>query len=457
MMESPRRRRTLRDAILYLFLALAFPAFGADDGTGREFFEAKIRPVLIERCYSCHSVEAAKAKGGLKLDSRDGLRAGGDSGPAVVPGKPDESLMLQAIERGGDVEPMPPKGKLPDPVIADFRRWIQHGAVDPRETPTRLVPTREDRWALRPIVKPPVPNFGQAWVRNPIDAFIYKALREKGLEPAPEADRRTLIRRLSFDLLGLPPKPEEIEAFLADTRPDAYERLVDRLLASPHYGERSARHWMDLVHFAETHGHDQDRIRPNAWPYRDYLIESFNLDKPYARFVQEQVAADVLFPDEPASVVAMGFLAAGPWDESSLRDIREDSIDRQVGYYLDRDDMVTTVMSTFVSATVHCARCHDHKFDPISQPEYYGLQSVFAGVGRADRAYDPDLVTQRLRRDLMARRKALGERNPSLMASLLDPEIQSRGRVLGGNSPVLPDDLDRARALRTEIRGGVYA
>ena len=185
-------------------------------------------------------------------------------------------------------------------------------------------------------------------------------------------------------------RPEEVAAFIADTSADAYERLVDRLLGSPHYGERWARHWMDLVHFAETHGHDQDRIRPNAWPYRDYLIEAFNQDRPFARFIQEQVAADVLFPGEPRRVAALGMIAAGPWDESSLRDIREDSIDRQIGHYIDRDDMVSTVMSTFVSMTVHCARCHDHKFDPISQEDYYGLQAVFAGVDRADRAFDPD-------------------------------------------------------------------
>ena len=273
---------------------------------------------------------------------------------------------------------------------------------------------------------PPLDEAGRGWSRGPIDAFVLDTPPPSRPCPLkPEADRRTLIRRVTFDLLGLPPTPEEVAAFVADPASDAYERLVDRLLASPHYGERWARRWMDLAHFAETHGHDQDRIRPNAWPYRDYLIESFNRDKPYARFVQEQVAADVLFPDEPASTVALGFLAAGPWDESSLRDIREDSIDRQVGYYLDRDDMVATVMSTFVSSTVHCARCHDHKFDPIPQAEYYGLQAVFAGVGRADRAYDPDPEVHRLRRDLTARRKALADRDPALMASLLDDATQA--------------------------------
>ncbi len=266
-------------------------------------------------------------------------------------------------------------------------------------------PTGRDWWSLRPLGRPAVPTVPPAlagWCRTPIDRFIAAKLVEKGLHPSPEADRRTLIRRLSFDLIGLPPTPAEIAAFLADRSPDAYERLVDRLLDSPHYGERWARHWMDVVHFAETHGHDQDRIRPNAWPYRDYLIASFNGDTPYARFVQEQVAADAIFPDEPARVVALGMIAAGPWDESSLRDIRDDSIDRQIGFYIDRDDMVATVMSTFVSATVHCARCHDHKFDPISQEDYYSLQAVFAGVDKAERPYDPDPAIARQRRALSA-------------------------------------------------------
>src|SRR5207253_3578737 len=193
--------------------------------------------------------------------------------------------------------------------------------------------------------------------------FVLAKLQAAGIASSGAAERRVLVRRLSFDLIGLPPTPEEIADFLTDTAPDAYQRLVDRLLASPQYGERWARHWMDVAHFAETHGHDQDRIRPNAWRYRDYLIEAFNRDVPYARFIREQVAADVLFPDNPAAIPALGFLAAGPWDESSLRDIRDDSIDRQAGHYLDRDDMVTTVMSTVQSLTIHCARCHDHKFD----------------------------------------------------------------------------------------------
>ena len=374
-------------------------AHAADDAAGIAFFESKIRPVLVERCYECHSSQAKKLRGGLRLDTREGIRTGGDTGPAVVPGKLDESLLFQAITAAKGVEPMPPKGRLPAKVVADFRQWIKMGAPDPRDGKSAAASAAKpaepsDWWALKPLVTPGRcrrhPNAPAGWPANPIDAFVLAKLREKGLAPSPEAGRRTLIRRLSFDLLGLPPEPEEIEAFENDRALGAYERLVDRLLASPHYGERWARHWMDLVHFAETHGHDQDRIRPNAWPYRDYLIRSFNRDTPYPRFVAEQVAADALFPDEPELVVALGMLAAGPWDESSLRDIRDDSIDRQIGHYIDRDDMVSTVMSTFVSATVHCARCHDHKFDPISQDDYYSLQAVFAGVDKAERGYDAD-------------------------------------------------------------------
>ena len=409
------------------FLALSVAhARAADNPDGIAFFETKVRPVLVEHCYKCHSDKLAKPKGALRLDTREGVLKGGTNGAAVLPGKPDESPIIEAITAQDDNARMPPKGRLTDSVVADLKHWIAIGAPDPRDgSKAPSAGDRLDWWSLKPIVRHQPPNNVDRASRTSIDAFILARLGEKGLQPAPEADRRTLIRRLTFDLIGLPPTPDEIDAFLADISPDAYERLVDRLLASPHYGERWARHWMDLVHFAETHGHDQDRIRPNAWRYRDYLIESFNRDTPYSRFVQEQVAADVLFPDEPRLIPALGFLAAGPWDESSLRDIREDSIDRRIGHYLDRDDVVTTTMATFVSSTVHCARCHDHKFDPISQSDYYGMQAVFAGIGRADRAYDPDPAVGRLRGELSAKRKALHARDPSLLASLLDPAIQS--------------------------------
>jgi len=402
----------------------------AADRAASAFFEAKIRPVLVEKCHQCHSSSSPKPKGGLLLDTRAGIRKGGNSGPAVVPGDLDASLLYQAISGSDGIDSMPPKGKLPAAVVADFRQWIKMGAPDPREGPAteaaisksggssaavRSQSQSDDWWSLRPLAKPAVPELDSesaAWARTPVDAFVVTRLREHGLHPSAEAGRRVLIRRLSFDLIGLPPRPAEVERFLDDHAPGAYERLVDRLLASPHYGERWARHWMDVVHFAETHGHDQDRIRPNAWPYRDYLITSFNRDTPYGRFAQEQIAADALYPDEPRLTVALGMIAAGPWDESSLRDIRDDSIDRQIGYYIDRDDMVATVISTFSSVTIQCARCHQHKFDPISQDDYYSLQSVFAGVDKAERGYDADPAIARLRRMLAGAIKESEPRDP---------------------------------------------
>ena len=291
-------------------------------------------------------------------------------------------------------------------------------------------PRADDRWwSLRPLVRPSVPDLKSQTsdfkfqIRNPIDNFVFQKLSQQTLVPSSPADRRTLMRRVCFDLLGLPPSAEEVDEFVADPNADAYERLVDRLLASPHFGERWARHWMDVVHYAESHGHDQDRPRPTAWPYRDYLIRSFNDDKPYAQFVAEQVAGDSLFPDDPQAVVATGFLATGPFDESSLQSIQDDTDDRRIAQYLDRDDMVATVMSTFVSTTVHCARCHDHMFDPITQADYYALQAVFAGVDKGERTYDADPEVGRRRsalREELARLRGLkGRADPSLLASAL--------------------------------------
>ncbi len=423
----------------------------ADDRSGIDFFESKIRPVLVERCQKCHSGALEKPRGELRLDTRDATRKGGTSGPAVVPRDVDASALYSAITAAEGFSPMPPKEKLPPAVIADFRRWIEMGAPDPRDraearamAPAGNPAAALDWWSLRPLRRPEVPAVPKSlegWCRTPIDRFIAARLVEKGMHPSGEADRRTLIRRVTFDLLGLPPTPNEVAAFLSDREPGAYERLVDRLLASPHYGERWARHWMDLVHYGETHGHDQDRIRPNAWPYRDYLIASFNRDTPYARFVQEQVAADALFPDEPGLVVALGMIASGPWDESSLRDIRDDSIDRQIGLYIDRDDMVATVMSTFVSATVHCARCHDHKFDPISQADYYSLQAVFAGVDKAERPYDADPRVARLRRALASEAAAAGKSAPE-RAAWVSAELAAlppRSLVFAAASDFAPD------------------
>ena len=264
-----------------------------------------------------------------------------------------------------------------------------------------------NHWSLQPLVAPQVPVVrDSSWPQNPVDRFILATLESKQMKPTARADKALLLRRVTFDLIGLPPTPAELESFLKDNSRGAYEKVVDRLLKSPRYGERWARHWLDVVHYADTHGNDQDRIRTNAWPYRDYLVRSFNEDKPYARFVQEQLAGDILFPGDPQGIVATGFIAAGPWDESSQMAIMDDTVDKKIAKNLDRDDMVTTTMSTFASSTVHCARCHNHKFDPISQDDYYSLQAVFAGVDRANRTYDRDPALHERRRSLIRRRAA---------------------------------------------------
>ena len=259
-------------------------------------------------------------------------------------------------------------------------------------------------WSLKPLKRPNVPTVagpGDAAV-NPIDAFVLSKLRDKGLAHSPEADRRTLIRRLTFDLHGLPPTPREIDEFVGDNDPRAYEHLVDRLLASPRYGERMGRLWLDVVHYGESNGYGMDRPRMNAWPYRDYVIRSFNQDKPYARFVQEQIAADALFPDEPGAIAALGFIAAGPFNQSALVEQVRGTQCWKIALNLDRDDMVSNVSASFLSVTLHCARCHDHKFDPITQRDYYRMQSVFAGVTRGDREFDDSIATTRDRKRWLA-------------------------------------------------------
>jgi hypothetical protein len=394
--------------------------------TQRIDYARDVRPILAASCYSCHGDK--KRKGDLRLDRK----ASALRGEIIVPGKSADSPLIQRVAALDADRKMPPKGPgLTAQQVGILRAWIDQGAVWLDDA----VSYDTHHWAYRPLSQPPTPAVKERdGVRTPIDAFVLAKLEAMRLTLSPPADRRTLIRRLTFDLIGLPPTPAEIDAFLADTSPDAYEKVVDRLLTSPHYGERWARHWMDVIHFAETHGHDQDVPRDNAWPYRDYLIRSFNDDKPYARFVEEQIAGDVLYPDDPQASVATGFIAAGPWDESSLRDIREDSIDRKIGQYLDRDDIVTTTLSTFTSATVHCARCHDHKFDPITQKDYYSLQAVFAGVDRADRAYDLDPQVARKRKAIRMRQAELS------VVSLIGPMGLAVQALVATQLSVLPPE-----------------
>ena len=259
----------------------------------------------------------------------------------------------------------------------------------------------EEWWSRKPLVEPKVPE-AKEWARNEIDRFILAKLKANDLRPSKEASPLALVRRVTHDLTGLPPTPQETEEFLEAYKKDpdkAYEALVDRLLASPRYGERFARHWLDVAKYADTCGYDKDKLRPNAWPYRDYVIRSFNEDKPYARFVQEQVAGDALFPDEPDGILGLGFLAAGPWDFIGHAEVPESKIDGKVARNLDRDDMVSNVFNTFCAVTIQCARCHEHKGDPIGQEHYYSLQSIFAAVDKADREYGNDAATEKKRSD----------------------------------------------------------
>ncbi|OYW13689.1 MAG: hypothetical protein B7Z55_16425, partial [Planctomycetales bacterium 12-60-4] len=305
---------------------------------------------------------------------------------------------------------MPKNGPpLKSDEVAVLRAWIESGATWPEGVILRERPAADsDWWSLRPLERPELPSLtieDATIARTPVDRFVLAMLRDKGLAPSREASRRVLIRRLYFDLIGLPPRPGEIEAFESDQSPDAYEQLVDRLLNSPQYGERWARHWLDVVHYGETHGYDKDQPRPHAWPYRDYVIRSLNADKPYSQFVREQLAGDVFAPETVDGITALGFIAAGPWDLIGHAEVPETKIDGQIARNLDRDDMVVNTLNTFCSATVQCARCHAHKFDPVSQLDYYRLQAVFAALDRANRTFDGRPEIGRRRGELMAQQR----------------------------------------------------
>lgn len=377
------------------FTALAIlshpPVAAQATGSAPVDFSRDVRPIFQNHCTACHGAE--KQKSGYRLDHQEDALRGGESGKAaILPGNPAQSPLLRFVSGEDKDMQMPPEKSdqkhLSPAQIATLRAWIEQGAPWPGEnSAARADPL--DWWSLKPLRKPPVPSLPTV-SKNPVDAFIQAKLAEKGLHPAPRADKATLLRRVSFDLTGLPPTVEELSAFLSNPAAHAYEEAVDRLLASPRYGERWARHWLDVVHYGDTHGYDKDQPRPNAWPYRDYVIRAFNEDKPYARFVQEQIAGDVLFPQSPDGIRALGFLAAGPWDLIGHREVPEEKTDGKIARHLDRDDMVSNTLGTFCSTTIHCAQCHNHKFDPITQEDYYSLQAVFAALDRADKKYFPD-------------------------------------------------------------------
>lgn len=375
---------SVRLGLIFFVVSVVVPALAEDDGL--EFFEKKIRPVLVERCYKCHSSETAKPKGGLRLDRRAGVFDGGDSGAAVVPGKPDESLLIKALSWSGVVSEMPPDSKLPDRVITDFREWIARGAAFPADSAPvaakpRAVDIEQGRgfWSFQTVHARPVPQVSDpSWPRRKIDSFVREKLDRQQMRPAPEADRRTLIRRLSFDLLGVPPTLAETEAFVADEAPDAYERLVERYLASRHYGERWGRHWLDVARYAEDQPTSEATCKPPRFPfrYRDWVIQALNDDLPYDEFVRRQLAADLM--DVPRSeLAALGFLGLSPVYHKEPK-LAADVISVIVAD--EWDERLDTVTRSFLGLTVACARCHDHKFDPIKTDDYYALAGIMAST-----------------------------------------------------------------------------
>jgi hypothetical protein len=345
-----------------------------------EFFQKQVRPVLETTCFKCHSHQANKSKGNLVVDSLASLLKGGESGPAVVPGQPDKSLLVKAIRHEADDLQMPPGAKLAPEKIAVLVEWVKMGVPWPGASkqiaghiPGKI--TEEDRkwWSFQPLKAITPPTVADAvWGKNPIDRFIRARLKTEGLAPAPAADRLTLIRRVSFDVIGLPPTPEEIDAFVSDPAADAYEKLIDRLLASPRYGEKWARHWLDLVRYAESDGYRLDEYRPTAWRFRDYVIRSLNADKPFDRFLREQLAGDELYPDDPDALAATAYLRHWIY-EYNQRDARAQ-------WQVILDDITDTTAEAFLGLGMGCARCHDHKFDPILQKDYFRLQAFFAAI-----------------------------------------------------------------------------
>ena len=347
----------------------------ADEGI--DLFESNVRPIFVKRCEKCHG--AKKQEGGLRLDQKSGWARGGDQGPVVVPGKPEESLLVKAVRYATDDLQMPPDGRLPEREIAALVDWVKRGAVDPRDGgPVKLggmtLGEARNFWSLQPVKRPPVPARGPraANAANAIDSFILSRLDKAELAPLPPADKRTLIRRATYDLIGLPPAPEEVECFLNDDAADAFSRVVDRLLDSPHYGEQWGRHWLDLVRYADTAGENSDHPLPHAWKYRNWVIAAFNGDMPYDAFVQDQVAGDVLASEgSPQAykdrVVATGFLAIA----------RRFGHDIDKDMYLTHEDVIDTMGKVFLGLTIGCARCHAHKYDPISAEDYYALYGIF--------------------------------------------------------------------------------
>jgi len=419
--------------ILYLVAALGVEPAKVD-------FSQDIQPIFKKHCFACHC--ETSSKNGLRLDLKTHALAGGESGKVIIPGNANASILFRNIAALPNARAMPPKGvRLSSKEIELIKTWINQGAKWPDDGSEKSNPLAW--WSLQPLTQHPAPLANSSWINNPIDSFILAKLQQKQLAPSPLASKQTLIRRLYFNILGLPPKPQDVDAFLNDTRSNAYELLVDRLLASPNYGERWARHWLDAVHFGETHGYDKDKLRLNAWPYRDYVIRSLNSDKPYGRFVAEQIAGDILYPGNPEAIQALGFIASGPWDFIGHAEVPESKIDGRVARHLDRDDMISNTSNTFLSLTVQCAQCHNHKFDPITQADYYSMQAVFSALDRADKPYHADPLIAEQFVKLQSQINATEKQIQTLEANLpgkkelaeLDAQIKKLQQPAQGKNP----------------------
>lgn len=420
--------------------------------------ESPALAVLEKRCVRCHN--ARKKSSGLDLSTLSAAEEGGNTGdPALVPKRLDASLLWEKISH----DEMPPEDPLPTEEQTLIRAWIEGGAPWERQLVATTRPRAgPDWWSIQPLQSAPPPKLDaipKEWTRSPVDRFVYAKLQEKGLKPTPAADRRTLIRRATYDLTGLPPTPEDVEAFVTDTRPDAYERLLDRLLASPHYGERWGRHWLDVVRFGESNGYEQNHVRNDAWPFRDYVIRSFNDDKPFDQMVLEHLAGDQIAAGDPDVSVGTGFLVAGPHDTVGNGAI-EALLQARAN---DLDDMIGTTSATFLGLTVNCSRCHDHKFDPILQTDYYRLQAVFAGVrhGRRSLASPEEARERRRQQETIDAELATVDGEISTLKAAVQPRIeaQSDSLLIGLSEPVTSRGTEEAFAAVEArfVRFSVYA
>ena len=433
------------------FLALAAGRAAAAEFSAADvdFFEAKVRPLLDANCFSCHA--NGKERGGLSLASRESLLKGGDSGrPAVVPGDPDHSPLIVAVRYNDDVK-MPKKYRLKDDEIAVLAAWVRRGAPWPAASGGPAIRTAgdvirpEDRrfWSFRPVADPPAPAVKDpGWCKQSLDRFILAKQEEKGLHPVGPADKRTLIRRATFDLIGLPPTPEEVDAFLADDAPDAFARVVDRLLASPHYGERWARHWLDVARYGEDQAHTfQARLYPYGYRYRDWVIQAFNDDMPYDRFVTEQIAGDLLKTGDPTDrLPALGFFALGPHYYMDAGEVK-------AAEAAELDDRVDVLGRGFLGLTVACARCHDHKFDPITSQDYYALAGVFKSSRYVETPLAPADVVEKFNQ---AQEKI--KRQEAKVKEFLDAEAKKLGETPKKVEAKLPDDAKKElAALRADL------